>query len=409
VHGDPPEHIPLPGDEESAFVRVIIAGGGTGGHLFPAIALAHELRSRYPDSSILFVGAKGGIDASVLAKGGWDFEGIRAFGLQGKRLPQRLRSLALIPSGLVRSRSILRRFIPDAVVGLGGYASVAMVLAGVLARIPTVIHEQNAFPGLANRWLGRSVDLVAVAFERTSVFFPKDKVRVTGNPVRTELFGVDRIAAAAQLGLDPDRFTLLIFGGSQGAHRLNQVVLEALPLLEAERGRLQFLHSTGSRDLGRVRRGYQASGHRAVVEPFFWEMALVYAAADLCLCRAGASTVAELCALGKPSILVPFPFAANDHQRWNAEALVATGGAHMLCDSKLNGADVAEIIRSFLRDRGLIEAMGQRAKALATPDAALRLADLVVESARLPRPLARTDTGQRLAVNGERSIINRLR
>jgi UDP-N-acetylglucosamine--N-acetylmuramyl-(pentapeptide) pyrophosphoryl-undecaprenol N-acetylglucosamine transferase len=371
--------------------------------------LAQELRSRFPDSSFLFVGAEGGIEASLLAKGGWDFEGIRASGLQGKRLPQRLRSLALIPSGLVQSRSILRRFCPDAVVGLGGYASVAMVLAGVLAKVPTIIHEQNAFPGLANRRLGRIVDLVAVAFERTSVFFPKGKVRVTGNPVRIELFGVDRVAAATRLGLDPDQFTLLIFGGSQGAHRLNQAVLEALPLLEADRGHLQFLHSTGSRDLGRVRCGYQASGHRAVVEPFFWEMALVYAAADLCLCRAGASTVAELCALGKPSILVPFPFAANDHQQWNAAALVATGGAHMLLDSKLNGADVAEIIRSFLRDRGLIEAMGQRAKALATPDAASRLADLVVESARLPRPLARTDTGQRLAVNDERSIINRLR
>jgi len=388
-------------------VRILIAGGGTGGHLFPAIALAQELRSRFPDSALLFVGAEGGIEASLLAKGGWDFEGIRASGLQGKRLPQRLRSLALIPSGLVQSRSILRRFFPDAVVGLGGYASVAMVLAGVLARIPTIIHEQNAFPGLANRWLGRIVDLVAVAFERTSVFFPKGKVRVTGNPVRIELFGVDRVAAATRLGLDPDRFTLLIFGGSQGAHRLNQAVLEALPLLEADRGHLQFLHSTGSRDLGQVRCGYQASGHRAVVEPFFWEMALVYAAADLCLCRAGASTVAELCALGKPSILVPFPFAANDHQRWNAEALVATGGAHMLLDSKLNGADVAEIVRSFLRDRGLKETMGQRAKALATPGAASRLADLVVEAARLPRPLARTGNSPRFTVNSSQSTVNR--
>ena len=390
-------------------MRVVIAGGGTGGHLFPAIALAQELRSRFPESSLLFVGAEGGIEASLLAKAGWDFEGIRASGLQGKKLPQRLRSLALIPSGLVRSRAILRRFLPDAVVGLGGYASAAMVLAGVLARVPTIIHEQNAFPGLANRSLGRIVDLVAVAFEQTSVFFPKGKVRVTGNPVRTELFGVDRGAAAARLGLDPDRAALLIFGGSQGAHRLNQAMLEALPLLEAERGRLQFLHSTGTRDLGQVRDGYRASGHRAVVEPFFWEMAVAYAAADLCLCRSGATTVAELCALGKPAVLVPFPFAANDHQRRNAEALVAAGGARMLLDSELTGPAVAEIVRSFLRDRGSIEAMGQRAKRLAKPDAASRLADLVVGSARRRRPLARTGSGQRLVIGSEQSIIARSR
>ena len=387
-------------------MRVIIAGGGTGGHLFPAIALAQELRSRFPDSSLLFVGAEGGIEASLLAKGGWDFEGIRASGLQGKGLPQRLRSLALIPLGLVRSRSILRRFFPDTVVGLGGYASAAMVLAAVLAKVPTVIHEANAFPGLANRWLGRIVDLVAIAFEGTSVFFPKTKVRVTGNPVRAELFGVNRAAATARLGLDPDQFTLLILGGSQGAHRLNQAVLEALPLLESERGRLQFLHSSGSSDLDQVQRGYLAGGHRAVVEPFFWDMAVVYAAADLCLCRAGASTVAELCALGKPSVLVPFPFASNDHQRWNAEAVVAGGGARLLSDGELNGATVAKIVRSFLHDRGLMEAMGSRANVLAKPDAVARLADLVVESARLPRPLARTGNRPRLTVNSSQSTVN---
>lgn len=371
-------------------MRVIIAGGGTGGHLFPAIALAEELRSRLPDLSILFVGAEGGVEASLIAARGWEFEGIRASGLKGKRLSQRLRGLALIPSSLIRSQSILRRFSPDVVIGFGGYASASMVMAGVLAKVPTVIHEQNAFPGLANRWLGKFVDFVAVAFEGASGFFPKAKVRVTGNPVRAELFGVSRAESMARFGLDPHRFTLLIFGGSQGAHRLNQAVVEALPLLEPVRGQVQFLHATGLRDLGQVRQEYTAGGHRAVVEPFFSEMAMPYAAADLCLCRAGASTVAELCALGKPSILVPFPFAANDHQRFNAEALVASGGARMVPDRKLNGAVVAGIVRAFLRDRAVLHAMGGRAKAVAEPDAAARFADLVTQSVHLRRPLART-------------------
>lgn len=382
-------------------MKVIIAGGGTAGHLFPAVALAEELRSRFPDLSILFVGVKGGIEASLLAKSGWEFEGIRASGLLAKPLPERLRSLALVPVSLLRSRVILRRFSPDVVVGLGGYASAAMVLAGALARTPTVIHEQNVFPGVTNRRLGRIVDLVAVAFEPASAFFPKGKVRVTGNPVRAGLFGVSRAEALARFDLDPDRLTLLVFGGSQGAHRLNRAALDALPLLESERGEVQFLHATGHRDLDMVRQGYIAGGHRAVVEPFFWEMAVVYAAADLCLCRAGASTVAELCALGKPSILVPFPFAANDHQRWNAEVLVASGGARMILDRDLTGAAVAELVKTFLRDRSGLQVMGRNASILARPDASARLADLVIESVRSRRPLAR-------AASSEPSTVNRL-
>jgi UDP-N-acetylglucosamine--N-acetylmuramyl-(pentapeptide) pyrophosphoryl-undecaprenol N-acetylglucosamine transferase len=362
-------------------MKAIIAGGGTGGHLFPAIALAEELRSRMTDLPLLFVGVEGGVEASVLAARGWDFEGIRASGLQGKRFLSRLRGLTLIPAGLIRSLLILRRFRPDVVVGFGGYASAAIVLSGVLARIPTVIHEQNAFPGLANRWLGKIVDRVAVAFDGASAFFPKSKVQVTGNPVRVELFGVSRAEAVTRFDLDPDRLTILIFGGSQGAHRLNQAVMEALPILADERDRIQFVHATGPRDLSSVRQGYDAGRHRAVAEPFFQAMAAAYAAADLCFCRAGAGTVAELCALGKPSVLVPFPFAANDHQCYNAEALVASGGARMVLDRDLSGDAVAEIIRTLLRDRAGLEIMARRAKALAKPDAAIRLADLVIETA----------------------------
>lgn len=366
-------------------MKAIIAGGGTGGHLFPAIALAEELRSRRTDLPLLFVGVEGGVEASLLAARGWEFEGIRASGLQGKRLRSRLRSLTLVPAGLIRSFSILRRFRPDVIVGFGGYASAAMVLSGVLAKVPTVIHEQNAFPGLTNRWLGKVVDRVAIAFEEASGFFPQRKVQVTGNPVRKELFGVRRAEALTRLNLDPDRLTVLIFGGSQGAHRLNQAIMEALPMLAGERERIQFIHATGPRDLAAVQQGYDADGYRAMVKPFFEAMAAVYAAADLCFCRAGAGTVAELCALGKPSVLVPFPFAANDHQRYNAEALVASGGARMVLDRDLSGVLVAEFIRTCLRDRQGLEEMAHRAKGLARPDAAACLADLVVETAHAYR------------------------
>ncbi len=390
-------------------MKVLIAGGGTGGHLFPAIALAEELKSRLPVPSILFVGAEEGVEASLLAARGWNFEGIRASGLLGKPLSERVRGLALVPSGLIRSRRILRQFCPDIVVGFGGYASAPVVLAGVLAGVPTVIHEQNAYPGLANRWLGKIVDLVAVAFEGASGYFPKGKVWVTGNPVRKELFGVTRAEAIARFGLDQQRFTLLIFGGSQGAHRLNQAVLEALPLLEPERERIQFLHATGRRDLATVRQAYIAGGSRAVVEPFFWEIAAAYAAADLCLCRAGAGTVAELCALGKPSVLVPFPYAANDHQRRNAEALAACGGARMVQDGSMNGIAVAGIVREFHHDREGLRAMADRAKTQALPDAAGRVADLVTQSARPRRSLAKTRKSLQSAVSGQRSAVSNSR
>ncbi len=314
-----------------------------------------------------------------------------------------------MPSGLIRSRRILRQFCPDIVVGFGGYASAAVVLAGVLAGVPTVIHEQNAYPGLANRWLGRIVDLVAVAFEGASDYFPKGKVRVTGNPVRKELFGVSRAEAIARFGMDQQRFTLLIFGGSQGAHRLNQAVLEALPLLDPEREQIQFLHATGRRDLATVRQAYIAGGYRAVVEPFFWEIAAAYAAADLCLCRAGAGTVAELCALGKPSVLVPFPYAANDHQRRNAEALAACGGARMVQDGSMNGIAVAGIVGEFHHDREGLRAMADRAKTQALPDAAGRVADLVTQSARPRRSLAKTRKSLQSAVSGQRSAVSNSR
>jgi UDP-N-acetylglucosamine--N-acetylmuramyl-(pentapeptide) pyrophosphoryl-undecaprenol N-acetylglucosamine transferase len=370
-------------------MRILIAGGGTGGHLFPALALADTLRSRVQQLSILFVGAEGGIEAAIAARHGWAFEGIRAAGLRAKRWPDRFRSIALIPFGVARSWSILSRFRPDAVIGLGGYASGPVLLAAALRRLPTIVHEQNSVPGLTNRWLASLVDLVAVGFEPAKAFFPASRVHVTGTPVRRELFAACKAAAVGRFGLDPDAMTVLVFGGSQGAHRLNEAVLEALPLLEAERARLQFLHATGPRDVARVRAAYGAHGYRAVVEPFFWEMALPYAAADLCLCRSGASTVAELCALGKAAILVPFPFAVNDHQRRNAEILVAAGAARMLLDRDLSGVAVAALVRCHLVDRRGLQEMGERARRLARPDAADHLADLVLRASRAAQPLAR--------------------
>jgi UDP-N-acetylglucosamine--N-acetylmuramyl-(pentapeptide) pyrophosphoryl-undecaprenol N-acetylglucosamine transferase len=240
-----------------------------------------------------------------------------------------------------------------------------------------VIHEQNAFPGLANRWLGRFASAVAVSFDAAAAYFPPGRVTVTGNPVRPEIQPGDVGEARRRLQLVPGRFTVLIFGGSQGAHRINLGTLEALPRLEGVKEQIQFLHGTGERDLSDVRRAYEQGGFRARVEAFFQDMATAYAAADFVIARAGASTIFELAAMGKPALLVPYPHAANDHQRLNAEAVVRTGAAWTLPDQFCDGQRVAASIQSALEKPGVLTQMGAKARTLARPDAADRIVTLL--------------------------------
>ncbi len=360
-----------------------LTGGGTGGHLFPALAIGRALRARWPHGVVLFLGSATGPERTAVGREGWDFAGLTVRGVTGVGPIRAAAALALIVLAVGEARRILRRFAPDVVVGTGAYVSAPVVLAARSLGVAALLHEQNAHPGLANRLLARWTRpaVVAVGMAAAAPFFRRCRVEVTGNPVRQEVLGGDRAAARASLGIAPGAVVPLVFGGSQGAHRINMALLEALPLLAAERERFHVIHATGERDFDAVREGYGTLGVRATVAPFIREMGAAYAAADFAICRAGAITLAELAAVGVPALLVPYPFAANDHQRLNAEAFAGAGAARVVADRELTGEPVAAFIRQACREPGALRDMGRRARALAVPDAAERIAALVAQIA----------------------------
>ncbi|MFQ5848573.1 MAG: undecaprenyldiphospho-muramoylpentapeptide beta-N-acetylglucosaminyltransferase [Candidatus Methylomirabilales bacterium] len=355
-------------------MKVVLAGGGTGGHVFPALALARELRGR--DMEAMLIGAARGPEGAAFAAEGFPMETIRVGGLKGLRPKAQASSVVLLPQALVHALMLLRRHQPSAVVGVGGYAAGPVAMGAVLRRIPLLIHEQNVAPGLTNRVLGRVADVVAVSFEETGPAFGREVV-VTGNPIRREILEADRRKGVEAFHLDPNKLTVLVFGGSQGAHRINQAVAEALPHLGRLRDRLQVIHATGERDRNEMEEAYRVWKGAARVLPFIQDMASAYAAADLVVSRAGATTIAELTALGKPALLIPYPFAANDHQRENAEEVVRVGGARLVLDRDLTGHRLALEMHELLDDPAALAEMGRAARGLGRPDAATHLADLV--------------------------------
>jgi UDP-N-acetylglucosamine--N-acetylmuramyl-(pentapeptide) pyrophosphoryl-undecaprenol N-acetylglucosamine transferase len=369
-------------------VRAVLAAGGTAGHLFPALALARAVRGRDARGRVLFiVGRRGALLRSSLEREGWEYATVAASGLAGQGLAGAAAALARLPLGAAQAARILRRFGAEVVVGMGGYVAAPAILGAAAAGVPRLLHEQNAMPGLANRLLGPLVRRVGLGFAEAAGYFRPGQVVLTGNPVRPELLEAARPAPARRakarqaFGLAPERFTALLFGGSQGAGRLNVATLEALARLAPLGQRMQFIHATGERDRARLEAGYRHHGLAAAVEAFLADMASAYAAADVVVCRAGASTLAELCALGKPALLVPYPHAANDHQRRNAEGLVADGAARMILDRDLDGARLAAFLEAAVGGEVPLAAIGERARARARPDAAERLADLVWEVA----------------------------
>lgn len=358
-------------------MRVVITGGGTGGHLFPALAVRAALSLRRPEAQVLFVGASEGVESTILPRLGLTFHGLRVHQIKGKGWRGQVAALLVLPSAVRQAARLLRECGAQVVLGVGGYASFPTVLAARFLRVPAVIHEQNAYPGLANRWLGRLASAVAVSFEAAAAFFPSGRVTVTGNPVRPEIRPGVAGEARRRLDLLPERFTVLIFGGSQGAHRINVGAMEALPRLSGQRGRIQFLHGTGERDLVQVRQAYKEGGFQVRVEAFFQDMAMAYAAADFVIARAGASTIFELAAMGKPALLVPYPFAANDHQRLNAEVMVKAGAAWTVPDQYCDGQRIAASIQAALEKPDVLARMGAQARSVARPDAAARIVDLL--------------------------------
>jgi UDP-N-acetylglucosamine--N-acetylmuramyl-(pentapeptide) pyrophosphoryl-undecaprenol N-acetylglucosamine transferase len=361
-------------------LRVVVAGGGTGGHLYPGIAVARELLRRLPDAQITFAGTARGIETRVIPREGFTLDFLRSTGLKGTSPVALARGLLLLPMSAIDAWRILSRRSPDVVIGVGGYSSGPVVLAAVLRRIPTLVLEQNAVPGVTNRLLARAVDAAAVTFEETITYFGRRGI-VTGNPVRAEFFDSEvsnqRVPAAD--GATAPR--VLIFGGSQGAHAINMAMVEAAPKLAAHPGRLAITHQTGERDLAHVRDEYRRAGLEARVEPFLFAMDREVKAADLVVSRAGATTLAELTAAARPALLIPLPTAADDHQRKNAEVLARAGAAEVLDRRQLTGDRLADRIMALVADAPRRAQMANAARAFARPHAARAIADKVLELA----------------------------
>jgi UDP-N-acetylglucosamine--N-acetylmuramyl-(pentapeptide) pyrophosphoryl-undecaprenol N-acetylglucosamine transferase len=356
-------------------MRVLIAGGGTGGHVIPALAIARELKSRYA-AEVLFVGTARGIENRLVPQAGFGLMRIKVGALKNVGLHTRVRTLLGLPLAILEARKIVRAFAPDVVVGVGGYASGPAMAAAILAKIPTLAFEPNLVPGFANKMVGRRVSAAAVHFEETKKFFRN--AQVVGVPVRAEFFAAPDASGGSAQAHPP---TLLVFGGSQGAHAINEAVTGALPEVLRRVPGLRVIHQTGERDYNDVQAAYARAGVAAEVSAFIDKMSQAFAQADLLVCRSGASTVAEIAAAGKPAIFVPLPTAADDHQRRNAEAIVAGGAAVMILQAELTPERLAQIVTELLADPGRLKEMSQRAKALSHVDAAGRMACMVAELA----------------------------
>lgn len=353
-------------------MHVVIAGGGTGGHLFPGMAIAEAVRTLHPDARVTFVGTPRGIEVTAVPKAGWDLELIDVAPLKGRSMLQRVTGGFKMLKGLRQAQRLLTRLQPDWVVGVGGYAAAAMTCAAAFRGVPTLIHEQNSIPGLTNRLLGRVVKRVCITFPESASYFPPHKVVLTGNPVRQLV--KDGLLAAAPVVASSGDFVVFVFGGSQGARSLNQGMLAALPYLKQLSRPLRIIHQIGAQaDEAQMSAAYKAAGVKAEVQRFIHDMGNCYRQADVVLCRAGASSLAELALLGKPAILVPYPFAADNHQEGNARSFVSAGAARMILDHELNGPRLAGELKGVLEDRMSLNAMAACMKKLATPKAALHI------------------------------------
>jgi len=355
-------------------MRALIAAGGTGGHIYPGIAVAKEILRRHPESEVRFVGTARGLENKLVPQAGFELSLIDSAGLKNVGPIARARGLLVLPKSFLGARRLLEAFRPDVVVGAGGYVSGPVVLTAALSKAPTLVMESNALPGWTNRVLARFVDKAAVSFDAALPYF-RGKAVVTGNPVRREFFEIEARKRR------PGQLSILVFGGSQGAHAINEAMIAALPFLESLKDVLRLTHQTGEADFARVNSSYADAGwgERASIRKYIDNMVAAFAEADLVICRAGATTTAELIAAGKASVMIPFPLAADDHQRKNAEALATAGAGRMILQQNLTGQRLAEEIATLAREPARITTMEQGARKLARGDAAAAVVDLIEE------------------------------
>lgn len=358
-------------------MRVLIAAGGTGGHIYPGIAVANEILRREPKSEIRFVGTARGLENKLVPRAGFELSIIDSAGLKNVGPVARARGLLVLPKSLLAARALIKSFRPEVVIGAGGYVSGPVVLTATLQKLPTLVMESNALPGWTNRVLARFVDKAAVSFDAALPYF-RGKAVVTGNPVRREFFEIPERKRAA---IGTAQFSILVFGGSQGAHAINEAMIAALPAFEGLKDGLRITHQTGEKDFETARSAYLAAGwgESASVTKYIDNMVAAFADVDLVICRAGATTTAELIAAGKASVMIPFPFAADDHQRRNAEALERAGAGRMILQQDLSGERLAQEIATLVREPETITAMEQAARKLARGDAAAAVVDMIEE------------------------------
>ena len=376
-------------------MRALIAAGGTGGHIYPGLTIANEIKARYPGAEIVFVGTGHGLEKDIIPRAGYPLEMVSV------QYFRRAISLDLLRTGLVawrglrQSSRLIKRLRPDIVVGTGGYVAGPVLLAAALRRVPTLIQEQNALPGITNRILSRFVQSIALGYPEAARYFPRDgRVMVTGNPIRSEITAMNRADAVQRLQLRPDYRTVVVFGGSQGGLSINRAMRELAPRLNAEDG-LQVIHQTGKRSYDEIARqalgkglDQTASGLPEIVQdgcirivPYIHDMPAALAAADLVVGRAGALSIAEITARGLPAILIPFPYAAENHQEKNARVLEEAGAARVLLDEAVTGESLGDLIFQLLQNRNLLSRMAANSQKLGKVNATHVIVDRIAELA----------------------------
>ena len=357
-------------------LKFILSGGGTGGHIYPAIAIANELKSRFPDAEFLFVGAQDKMEMQKVPQAGYDIKGLWIAGLQRKLTIDNAMFPFKLASSLAKSRAIIKQFKPNVVIGTGGFASGPLLQMANSSGIPTVIQEQNSFPGITNKLLSKKANSICVAYENLERFFPQEKIRLTGNPVRQDLIDIDskRIEAIAYFKLNPKKKTLLVLGGSLGARRINQLIAKELDFFTSKD--VQVIWQCGKFYIEE----YQQFNNRENVQvvAFIDKMDLVYAAADFVISRAGASSVSELCLVGKPVIFIPSPNVAEDHQTKNAQAIVDKKGAILLKENELD-EKFETVFNNMLIDENLQKELSQNIKTLAKPNATKDIVEEIIK------------------------------
>ncbi len=351
-------------------MKVLIAAGGTGGHIYPGIAVANEILRRDKNNEVRFVGTERGLESRIVPESGFELSMIDSKGLKSVGFVGKLKGLALLPVSLIQARKIINEFKPDVVIGAGGYVSGPVLLVASLMKIPTLAMDSNALPGFTNRQLARFVTKAALTFEEALPYFGKKGV-VTGNPVRKEFFDI-------KSKMRGDKINLLLFGGSQGARAINLAMIDALAYLTNEKDKLKITHQTGKLDYETVKAGYKENNwSESDVRVYISEMVSQFEQTDLIISRAGATTCAEVAAAGKVAIMIPLPTAADDHQRKNAEALENNQAARMILQKDLNGESLAEVIKEFVNSPEKITQMENNARKMAKEDAAEVTVDLI--------------------------------